>query len=232
MRLKYYSTTIRQMKVNRSFVLFVVMLLTIIIIFTFIYHKNVKPTLKTLSEANAKALALKSSNQAVKNSIQGIKYDDLITVEKDEDGKIRTLSANVSKMNEISNQVVMDTQNEIENSSINYIKIPIGTFFGVTIFGGHGLQVKLNTLPTGICKADFKSVFEKAGINQTMYKITLVITVQVRTIAPFFSDIQEYSNEVAIAETIIVGDTPSTYYDIQGITDLTQKDTLNMTDSH
>ena len=65
-----------------------------------------------------------------------------------------------------------------------------------------------------------------------MHKITLVITVQVRTIAPFFSDIQEYSNEVAIAETIIVGDTPSTYYDIQGITDLTQKDTLNMTDSH
>ena len=139
MRLKYYSTTIRQMKVNRSFVLFVVMLLTIIIIFTFIYYKNVKPTLKTLSEANAKALALKSSNQAVKNSIQGIKYDDLITVEKDEDGKIRTLSANLSKIEEISKQVVMDTQNESENSSINYIKIPIGTFFGVTIFGGHGL---------------------------------------------------------------------------------------------
>lgn len=232
MRLKYYSTTIRQMKLKKSFVFFVSVIIVSMIIFSTIYFKSIKPTLKTLSEANAKAIALKSSSAAVKNTIKGVKYEDLIIMQKDDNGKIITLSANVSKMNEISNEVVSKTQSEMESSSVNYIKVPLGTFVGLTMFGGHGVKIKINTLPTGICKAEFKSTFDKAGINQTRHRILLVITTQVRTVAPSFIDIQEYTNEIAIAETIIIGDTPSTYYDIQGITDLTQKDTLNMTDNH
>lgn len=228
MRLKYYLTTIRQMRLNKSFVLFVVLVIAVSIIFTSIYYKSIKPTLKTLSEVSVKSLALKSCNQAVKNSIQGIEYEDLITMQKGDNGKIIALSANVSKLNEISNQVVIDTQKEIEKSSIDYIKMPLGSFLGVDILAGHGFKIKLNTLPTGICTAKFKSTFDKAGINQTLHRITLIVSVKLRTLAPFFSDIQEYTNEIAIAETVIVGDTPSTYYDIQGITDLTSKDTLEM----
>ena len=226
MRFKYYLTTIRQMKFNKSFVLFVIVTILSTIIFSIIYYKNIKPTLKTLSEVNVKTLALKSCNKAVRDSIQGIKYEDLITMQKGNDGKIITLSANVSKMNEISNLVVENTQKEIEKSSVDYISMPIGSFFGLDILAGHGIKLKLNTLPTGICSAEFKSSFNNAGINQTLHRITLVIDVRLQTIAPFFSDVQNYTNEIAIAETVIVGDIPSTYYEIQGITDLTQKDAL------
>lgn len=226
MRFKYYLTTIRQMKFNKSFVLFVIVTILSTIIFSIIYYKNIKPTLKTLSEVNVKTLALKSCNKAVRDSIQGIKYEDLISMQKGNDGKIITLSANVSKMNEISNLVVENTQKEIEKSSVDYISMPIGSFFGLDILAGHGIKLKLNTLPTGICSAEFKSSFNNAGINQTLHRITLVIDVRLQTIAPFFSDVQNYTNEIAIAETVIVGDIPSTYYEIQGITDLTQKDAL------
>ena len=36
-------------------------------------------------------------------------------------------------------------------------------------------------------------------------------------------------DKAAIAETVIVGDTPVTYYDIEGIENLNKKDTLNIT---
>lgn len=228
MRLKYYLTTIRQMRIKKSFVLLLIMIILFTIIFTIIYYKNVKPTLKTLSEMSVKSLALKSANQAVRNSIQGINYEDLINMQKGNDGKIISIFANVVKMNEISNQVVINTQEEIEKASIDYIKMPLGSFLGIDILAGHGVKFKLNTLPTGICTAEFKSTFDNAGINQTLHRINLVVNVELQTIAPFFSDIQTYTNEIAIAETVIVGDTPSTYYEIQGIADLSQKDALEV----
>ena len=227
MRLKYYKTTIRQMKINKSFVLFVLMVITVMIITSSIYNKSLKPTLKTLSETNIEILAQKSSNIAVKNSIQGTTYEDLITTQKDSNNKITSISANVELMNKISNDVVMNTQNELEKSKENYVNVPLGSFFGISIFNGHGIKIKLNTVPTGICNATFKSTFDKAGINQTRHRILLVVTTQIKTIAPFFTDLKEYTNEIIIAETIIVGDTPTTYYDIQGINDLQGKDTLD-----
>ena len=227
MRFKYYSTSLRQMKFNKSFVLFFMIVITVLIITSSIYKNSLKPTLKSLSETSVKTLAQKSCNIAVKNSIEGTTYEDLIKTEKDSNGKITSLTANVEKMNKISNDVVMNTQAELEKSSKNYVEVPLGSFIGLNIFNGHGIRIKLNTIPTGICNATFKSTFDKAGINQTRHRILLLVTTQIRTIAPFFTDIEEYTNEIIVAETIIVGDTPTTYYDIQGINDLQGKDTLD-----
>lgn len=229
MRLKYYITTIRQMKFNKSFVFFVVCLISVILLIILMYNKSLKPTLKTLSDTNAKTIAQKCSNEAVKLSISGIKYDDLITLQKDENGKITAIVANTPKMNEISSKVIELTQKEIEETKENYIKVPIGSFFGLTILGGHGVKINLKTLPNGTCNAKFKSSFEKAGINQTIHKIYIEITTDIETIAPFFSDTEEYKNEIAVSEVVLVGDIPTTYYDIQGVTDLKEKDTLNVT---
>ena len=227
MRLKYYKTTIRQMKLNKSFVLFFIMVITVLIITSSIYNKSLKPTLKNLSETSVKILAQKSCNIAVKNSIEGTTYDDLIKTEKDDNGKITSLIANVEIMNKIANDVVINTQAELEKSTNNYIKVPLGTVIGLSIFNGYGIKIKLNTVPAGICNATFKSTFDKAGINQTRHRILLLVTTQIRTIAPFFTDVQEYTSEIVIAETILLGDTPTTFYDIQGINDLQIKDTLD-----
>lgn len=71
-----------------------------------------------------------------------------------------------------------------------------------------------------------KSNFETAGINQTKHSLILEVIAQVRVLAPFVSEIEEYKNSIVIAETIIVSDTPSSYYNITGVEDFSQKDTL------
>jgi hypothetical protein len=35
-------------------------------------------------------------------------------------------------------------------------------------------------------------------------------------------------NEVNIAETVLIGDVPATYYNLQGVDEVTTDDTLNM----
>lgn len=228
MRAKYYMTTLRQMKIQKSFVFFVILVILIVILMLNIYYRSVKPTIKTLSEEHAKILALKSCTNAVKSTVKGVKYSDLIIIEKNSEGKITSLSANVEKMNEISSDVILKTHEELENLEESYIKVPIGTFLGIDILGAHGMQLRVKTLPSGVCLADFYSTFDNAGINQTRHKIILEISTQVEVIAPFFTGVQEYKNEIPIAETVIIGDIPSTYYEIDGITDMTKKEALEM----
>lgn len=47
-------------------------------------------------------------------------------------------------------------------------------------------------------------------------------------LAPFVSDIEEYKNSIVIAETVIVSDTPSSYYNITGVDGVDKKDTLSI----
>ena len=55
------------------------------------------------------------------------------------------------------------------------------------------------------------------------------IKVSMKILAPFYTETKTFKNELLIAETVIVGDTPVTYYDIEGIENLNKKDTLNIT---
>ncbi len=231
MRVKYYITTLRQMKFNKSFVLFLLIVILVFTILFNIYYRSLKPTIKSLTEDQVKILALKTSNNAVKNVVKGIKYNDLMTLEKDNNGKITSLSANVEKMNEISSDVVLSIQEEFEKYNENYIRLPVSSFTGMSILSGHGIRLKIKTLPLGISSAKFISTFDKSGINQTRHKITLEISTKIETIAPLFTDTYEYKNEIVIAETVIMGDIPSSYYDIQGISDIKLKDTLDMVEN-
>lgn len=81
--------------------------------------------------------------------------------------------------------------------------------------------MNIKTIPAGNVKTEFKSTFESSGINQTKHRISLEITTNIKVIAPFYTDTQEYINTIMIAETVIVADIPSTYLDMQGIQNLT-----------
>ena len=227
MRLKYYILTLRQMSFKKPFVF----LLTFITLFTLsllIFNKKIEPTIKYMSESNARAIALKSANNAVYKNIKDVKYESLITMNKDENGKVTSLTANAMEMNRLATKITTDVQEELENNEESYVRFPIGSFLGESLFGGYGPKIKIRTLPIGDARAEFKSTFESAGINQTRHRIILEIKSDVKILAPFVIDMQTYTNDIVIAETIIVSDTPNSYYDIKGIEGLKVNDTLNM----
>ncbi|MNV98352.1 Sporulation protein YunB [compost metagenome] len=82
-------------------------------------------------------------------------------------------------------------------------------------------------VPSGTVVAKFNSEFEQAGVNQTRHRIFLDVVCKVKIIAPFYINTQEYKNEIIVAETIIVGDTPATYYNINGLNSDNMLDIVN-----
>jgi len=63
----------------------------------------------------------------------------------------------------------------------------------------------------GSTTAKLRNAFTAAGINQTKHQILLDVTVQMSILLPGFRTSTQVSNEITVAETIIIGSVPDTY---------------------
>ncbi|MCX8073960.1 MAG: sporulation protein YunB [Clostridia bacterium] len=226
MRLKFYKLALRQMSIKKPFVFFLITVLTIVSSF-FAITKKVEPVIRTLCESSAHRIALNATNETVNEYIELIKYDNLISIKQNDAGKVIALNANVMEMNRLTTSISSDIQKKLANTDNSTIKIPLGTIFNVGILSGYGPRMSIKIVPSGTVSAKFNSSFEQTGVNQTKHRIYLSITTKVKIVAPFYTSSQEYTNEITVAETIIVGDTPNTYYNITGLKNDNLYDVIN-----
>ena len=226
MRIKYYKLSLRQMRKEKSFVFFLILLVTFSSITT-LYIKVIEPILVQFTQSNAYTLAMKSTEQAIRANLKNITYDSIISEVTDESGKIVALRTNTNALNTISNNLAIDIEDNILKEDESSIKIPIALFFNAGIFGGAGVKVKIKTVPLGDTKIECISQFDSIGINQTRHRIVLKIKTYFTIIAPIYLKNECYEKEVVLAETILSGDIPSTYYNLNL---KEESDLLNLTD--
>lgn len=219
--------TLRQMKINKSFVFFF-FLVMIFVITTSIQFKKMEASILEICKSNAHSIALKCTEDAISENIKGVTYSNIINIEKTKDGKIVAITSNVNELNKLSNNIITSIEENLEKRKNNKISIPIGTFFGSKTFGGYGFNIKIKTLPVGDVDIEYISHFDNVGINQTRHRIILKIKSKVKIIAPLNTVYEEYLKEVVVAETVLIGDIPNSYYNISGIDNLETKDIISV----
>ena len=64
--------------------------------------------------------------------------------------------------------------------------------------------------------AALTSAFSQAGINQTLHQLVMVVSVDVSVLVLGQTSSFTVNSEVVVAETVIVGDVPSTYLQTGG----------------
>lgn len=74
-------------------------------------------------------------------------------------------------------------------------------------------------LTDGTVETDLKSEFKEAGINQTLHRIYLEVKCNVNILTPYSTIKETIVNQVLLAEGVIVGNIPNTYYNIEGLKD-------------
>lgn len=62
-----------------------------------------------------------------------------------------------------------------------------------------------------------KSEFISQGINQTLHRVYLQIKCEVSILTPFENISKNITNQILLAESVIVGNIPNTYYNFEGI---------------
>ncbi len=200
---------------------FALLLLVLVIVGYVIIDEAIRPTILSLSEARLRAIAAKAMNEAVRETVgSGVTYTDLISIQKDSEGNITLVSANAVLMNNLAASTAIAAQDKILNIGEQGIKIPIGTILGGQLMSGRGPSVVVRVEPVGSVTSDFKTEFEDAGINQTRHKIYLVLNATIRILIGNSAQTVEISSQVLISETIIIGDVPQSFVEVDNTDDL------------
>ena len=176
---------------------------------------GIKPAIIAMSEAKVEYIAVLAMNNAV-NKIMGsnIKYTDLTDVLTDKNGKITMIQYNTILINTLARDTSTLEQDEIKTLGAEGITVPLGSITNSKLLSGRGPDIKVRIIPVGSVSTDFSDEFIQAGINQTRHKIYLELKTQVRIIVPLGSDIINVSTRVPITDTIIVGDVPDSYVNV------------------
>ena len=152
-------------------------------------------------------------NAAVSDAINNgdIRYDKLITFQKDQSGAITALQSNMAEFNRLQAAITEDILQRLGQMSETRLTIPVGTLLGTALLAGRGprLTVKMETV--GSCTAHFENAFDHAGINQTTHSIMLCVDVSVSILLPGQRTSTKVSNAYSVAETVIVGAVPGSY---------------------
>lgn len=77
----------------------------------------------------------------------------------------------------------------------------------------------------GDIETNIKSEFSDAGINQTLHRIYIEVNCHVGILTAYKNTDEEINTQVLLAEAVIVGNIPDSYYNLNG---LSQSDTMNM----
>lgn len=89
----------------------------------------ISPIFDTLCENKAKSIATKISNEQATKVMEEHTYDELFSIEKDNNGNITMIKSNVIPINEIISDVAIKIQNEINNQGRENIQIALRRFY-------------------------------------------------------------------------------------------------------
>lgn len=187
---------------------------------------SINPAFNTLSEDKAKEIATNILNIESSKVLENLKYDELVTIVKDKEEKIKMLQINTVKINLVASEIAYNIQQELSKKENNKIEIPIGAITGSKYLAGFGPKITIQIIPSGSVITNLKSEFKSVGINQTMHRIYMEAVCNVRIITPYDMQEEIITNQVLMAEYVIVGEIPESYYNLEGIEQSDYLDTI------
>lgn len=191
-----------------------ILLFLFFVIFIFIkIDKDIKPTLFSLSNAEVRILTTESINKVVKEELSNnVKYSDFVSVKTDRDGNISAIEMNTVEMNKFGAAVALKVQEEMKFLGGRGVEIPVGVITGSTLLSYFGPNIKVKVMPLGNVFTDFKSELESAGINQSRYRVYITVNTVLQIMIPLGKEKVDVSATIPIAETLIVGKVPNSYF--------------------
>lgn len=154
------------------------------------------------------------NNAVYEQMSAGVTYEDLVTLRQDNEGNVTYIQANTVLMNQLSNKASTAAQNAVAELGDKGVEISLGQLFGSQILGSRGPKIHIPFEQIGSASGSFQSAFQSAGINQTQHIINLHIQMDVLVILPAHSPTVSVNLKVPLAETIIIGNVPDNFVDV------------------
>ena len=199
-------------KMVKIFIIFIIAFSTVKLVLDAIF-----PIFTTLCKEKAKSIATTISNEQTSIVMSNHTYDELFSIQKDSSGNITMIQSNVGVMNSIISDIAIKIQDELNKKGKENVGIALGSFTGFKLFSGKGPSVPIKISTVGTVETNLKSEFTEQGINQTLHRVYLEVVCEVSILNPYEDITEHITNQVLVAENVIVGEIPDTYYNLNGI---------------
>lgn len=199
---------------RRAAVRLLACLLAAMVLGTALYAtRRLRPLLASLATTKVSNTVNRIVSEAVDEAVESgaIRYEELVSLEKDNEGRITAVRSNMAAFNRLQSQILDIILLRVDQVSARELSIPIGSLTGSALLAGRGPRITVRMESVGSSSASFQNEFISAGINQTKHQIVLHIDVFVSILLPGFTAATKVSNAVTVAETVIVGSVPESY---------------------
>lgn len=193
-------------------------LLIVLLVLFFTLRSKYRLVIHDLAQTQVKNSTSDLTNDAIAKQIAvgDIQYDRIVFFEKDLDGRITALKTNMSEVNRLKTDILNIINDEILALDTADIGIPLGSLFFPEFLSGKGPAIPVHILSIRNSDANFVSHFSQAGINQTLHRLNMEVSIDVAVLVLGQTSSFTMTSEVVVAETVIVGDVPQTYLQTGG----------------
>ncbi len=187
------------------------------LIFNFQLYPGVAALARSLAENEAERKIAAAFSERI--AAAPADYEDMISIRYRTDGAIAGITCHTGKLNRARNELLLAVLRNLREENAVTVDLPLGNIFGGEAFSGRGPTVPIRVLVAEGAHGTLKSDFRTAGINQTVHRILFSVTVTLVVMTPSRPIETTVTQEFCVAETVIVGDVPDAFTQINRLTD-------------
>lgn len=179
-------------------------------------HNALRPPLVALTESRIRNQIIHVAEEAVGEVLyrQGASYSDMVSLQTGKSGEITTLSTDTVQLNQLRNAVMEQVITQVEDLDAEELGIPLGLLTGWDLLSATGPKLPVRVHSVASASGSYRNDFISAGINQTLHRIFLDVTILVRVLLPGGIVETEVMVPISVAETVIIGQVPQTYLNL------------------
>jgi len=202
----------------RRFLIRIGIIILVFLVLVMTLRSKYRYVIRDLAQTSVMNTTSDLTNDAISKQIAAgnIAYDRIVYFEKDLEGRITALKTNMSEVNRLKTDVLNIINDEIMALDNSDIGVPLGSLFLPELFSGKGPAIPVHILSIRNSDASFVSSFSQAGINQTLHRLNMEVSIDVAVLVLGETTNFTMTSEVVVAETIIVGQVPNTFLQTGG----------------
>lgn len=204
---------------NSKKIVFFIKLFTYIFIILFIitfisnyFSDRVKTYIKQKATLESSMIIASAIEREV---LSNIDLDNLFITVKSENENIDSIYINTYQVNNIlalTTSSITSQLNNLENQDLEQLTLPLGIILSDVLFYDLGPEIKIKLYPVGAVKCDVKSVIEEYGINNSIFRLEIDVSVSFAVVVPLQREEIEVNTAIPVVVQIIQGEVPRFYF--------------------
>lgn len=190
-----------------------IVLAAVLLMIGLFMHMRINPLTQALAVAKLDDLASNILAEAIHREIakNEIEYSDLISLERNSQGDVTALRTNMQEINLLKAHIMVSLEDDMYSLGTSTLGIPLGNLTGISVLSGRGPKIPVKVLSVSSSDAEFYGEFADAGINQTIHRLVMRVSLDLVLLLPGGTVSDSVSTDVCVAETVLLGQVPQWY---------------------